>query len=407
MSNKWRVYIKPFDDSGTYTSYSDVTSDIVFNSLGNINSDLDNTEYNIGVYRLSNVKITLRNEHGYYSDVGQEESIFKYKRTDSLVKITWEIEEDGPYAGVALTDGCFLSEETTMFEGLLNDESLSMDLESQQVSFNCLGRESMFLRTIVPFGSISNGNLYSAVIYALLNQTAITNLLTVSNGNITCGSDQTIDSITGLQNKTVQDGLNDLLLASNSVLYVSNSTIYVSPRTAGSTVVFTFYGQGSNNGVENIQAIKNIKNGLAKTFNFFSWTDTTLYSTDATSTAKYGSITKEISFDFCTDNTKRQAILDALKNEFKNPKQEFDIYTPLTYTSLVVGLLDKISIDYPRVYVADQGVSLPICGVAVCGTGILPKAQWSFLVSSTDYYKVIGKSIDVQNSTLKFKVRLI
>lgn len=407
MNNVWRVYIKPFDDDGVYTDWIDVTKDVIFSSMGSINSDLDNTEYNIGVYRFSSFKISLRNDHGRYSDVGEEQSIFRYKRSDSLVKITWELEESGPMCGVAVVDFSYLSEEKTIFTGFLNDDSLSMDLSKQEISFQCMGRESIFTSVVVPFGTISNGDLYSDILYNILNQSGITAHLTVDSGNISCGTDQTIDSIASLQNKTVQEGLNKLLLASNSVLNVKNDTVYVSPRTAGVSVAFTFYGQGSAAGPENIQDLKAIKNGLGQTFNYITWKDTTLLAQDATSVAKYGVRKKELDFEFTTDNTKRQAILDNIRDEFKDPKQNFDIYTPLTYDSLEVNLLDKISIDYPRVYLQANGQPLPICGVAICGEAVTPRALWSFAVAETTYYKVIGKALDVKNSMLKFKVRLI
>jgi hypothetical protein len=407
LNNVWRVYIKPFDDNGDYTDWIEVTKDVIFSSMGSINADLDNTEYDIGVYRFSNFKLSLRNDHGFYSDVGEELSIFRYTRTNSLVKITWEIEEDGPYCGIAVAGASYLSEEKIIFVGFLNDESLTMDLSKQEVSFQCLGRESVFQKVIVPFGTISNGDLYSEILFSILNQSGITDHLTVDGDNIICGNDQAIDSISSLQNKTVQEGLNKLLLASNSVLYITNDTVYVSPRVASDSVEFTFYGQGSAAGPENINDIKSIKNGLNQTFNYITWKDTTLLAQDVTSVEKYGIRKKEIDFEFTTDNTKRQSILDALRDEFKLPKQLFDIYTPLTYDSLEVNLLDKVSIDYPRIYIPISGSALPICGVAICGEAITPRAQWSFQVSELSYYKIVGKSLDVKNSMLKFKVRLI
>lgn len=408
MKNKWRVYINPFDDVGNYTGYVEVTSDVIFSSLGSIASSLDSTQYDIGIFRVSNFKISLRNDQGTYSDVGNELSMFKYKRSESLVKITWEIEDDlGPICGIAIPELCYLSVETNMFIGLLNDDSLVMDLSKQTVDFMCLGRESILSKTIVPYGSIANGDLYSAVIFALLNQAAVTRLLTVSSLNISCGTDETIDNISVLQNLTVTDAFNTLLLASNSVLYIKNDTIYVSPRTAGSTVAYTFYGQTSAIGAENIFNISNIQNGLNKTFNYFTWDSTTLSSDDPSSVGKYGAIMNKVSFTFCTDNTKRQAILDNLLVEFANPKQQFEISTPLSYSSLAVNLLDKVSIDYPRVYIATNGVGLPICGVTVCGTGVLPRALWDFHISPTEYYKVIGISLDIQNAIITYIVRLI
>lgn len=407
MNHKWRVYINPFDDFGEYTGYVEVTEDVIFTSLGSINQDLDNTQYDIGVFRVSNFTMQLRNNHGLYSDVGEPETLFRYKRSNSLVKVTWEVEIDGPYTGLAESESGYLSEETTMFIGFINDESSTMDLKDAKLSFTCVGRESLFQRAIVPFGSINNGDLFSEVLYAILNQAEITDHLTVLQANITCDTDLTIDSIASLQNQTVQEGLNKLLLASNSVLYIQNDTIYVSPRTVGADLVFSFYGQGSSNGIENIIGISDIKSGLNRVFNFVTWADTALFSEDATSSTKYGIRKKEVSFDFITDNTKRTSILDGLRDEFRNPKREFNIVTPLTYESLEVTLLDKVSIDYPTIYLPSPGIEFPICGVAICGESVLPRGLWAFSVLSTDEFKVIGKAIDINNAQLRFRVRMV
>jgi hypothetical protein len=406
VRNVWRVYIKPFDDLGVYQDWIDVSTDVVFDAMGSLNTDLDNTDYDIGVYRVSNFKITLQNNKGRYSDVGSDQTIFKYKRSDSLVKITWEVEVDGPVVGIATSGSGFLSEEATVFTGLLNDDSLSMDLSKQQVSFTCLGRESWFQREIVPFGSIHVGDTYAQVIYAILNQTTVTTLLNVDVANINCGLNNTIDSISSLQNKTIQEGLNKLLLASNSVLYIQDDDVIVAPRQATPAVMFTFYGQGSPRGQENIADLKNIRNGLNRTYNYITWKDTTLYSSDITSVSKYGIRKKEVDFEFTTDSTKQQSVLDALATEFKLPKQEFDVYTPLRYESLAVNLLDRVSVDYPRVYVSGN-IPLPICGVCIAGEAVFPTALWAFAVSADDHYKIIGKSLDIKNATIKFKARLI
>ncbi len=406
MKNKWRVYLQPFDDFGNYSGeYIEVTDDLKNNGLGAINQDLDNTEYDIGVYRVSNFTIALRNDHGRYSDVDEVATIFKYKRAESLVKITWEIEDGGPLLGEAESGSGFMSEETVIFIGLLNDENLVMNVEDQDIKFTCLGRESVFKSTVVPFGTVSNGQLFSVVLYNLLNQSRITDLLTVSQANIVCGLDQTIDSIASLQNKTVQEGLNKLLLASNSVLTIRDNAIYVSPREPSATVKFTFYGQGATAGPENIQKLYDIKKGLNRTFNYFTWQNTTLVAEDTSSTALYGARKKEVTFEFVTDNTKRQNILQNLLDEFTNPMQEFTIETPISYDSIVAGLLDKVIVDYPRVYLSTQ--NLPLCGIAVLGEDILPKALFSFQIPTTDFYKVIGKSINANEAMIRFKLRKI
>lgn len=404
--NTWKVYIQPFTDFGIYSGvWQDVTKYVDFSSLGSVASSLDNTDYDIGVYRNSNFKLTLNNKDGSFSDVDNPKSIFKYKRSNSLCRVTWEIDPDS-VDGYAIADRSFLSEEQDIFIGLLSDESLVLDLDTQQVSFNVLGRESIFLSTLVPFATVSNGMLLSTVLYAVLNQPSITSLLTVSQVNIVPGIDYTIDSIASLQNQSVQEGLNNLLLATNSVLYIANNTLYITARTPTADVKFNFYGQASTLGRENIQNLKNIKNGLAKVFNYFTWNNTTLAVQDSASVTRYGARTKALNFEFVVDTTKRQNVMNSLLSEFANPKQEFDIYTSLNYSSLAIPLLGRCSIDYPSIFI-ESGVPIPICGLAVAGVDILPKSLWSFIVPATDNYKLIGKSLNIKTGIYTFRMRLI
>lgn len=404
--NVVRVYIKPFDENGQYQpDWIDVTNDID-GSIGSINADLDNTDYDIGVYRNSNFQLTLRNSHGKYSDVGSAQSIFNYTRSNSLVKVTWDISEFGAVCGLAVCGEAILSEEVEIFKGLLNDESSAMTLSEQKISFAVLGRESLFQKNIVPFGTVHDGDLFSVVLYSILNQQAITTHLTVSQVNITCGIDLPIDSIASLQNKTVQEGLNKLLLASNSVLYIEDDAVKISPRSPSSDLKFSFYGQASSLGSENVTDIENIKNGFSKIFNYFVWKATDTVAADNSSITKFGVRKKEVDFEFVTDTDKRRAILEALLAEFKDPKQEFHLVAPIWFDVLKVGLLGKVNIDYPTTYMPGAE-PLPICGVAICGEAFLPVAQWSFILEPEIFYKTIGKSVDPSNGRVKFRLRAI
>ncbi len=402
----YRVYIKPFDDAGNYGEWVDITSDVDKSSLSMIEQSLDNSEYDIGVFRSGSLNITLRNNHGRYSDVGGDRSVFRYKRSDSQIKITWETAEDGPYCGLVRCGEFSLSEEIDLFVGLINDDSLSMDLDQQKVSFRVLGRESIFARAVVPISSIANGDLVSEVILAILDQSTITDLLTVDSGNISLGTDQLIDSITDLETRTVQEALNTLLLISNSVIYIDGDSVIVAPRTATAEVQYNFYGQASLGNPENIQGIKSIKNGVARIFNYLSWSETATVSQDTSSVTKYGVRKRALSTPLITDSGKRSDILSAILEEFKDPKQEFDLYTPLNYQTVAIRLLDRMSIDYPTVYVETVN-ALPICGIAVCGEAVLPKAIWAFKLFPEDHYKIIGRGVDTQRSLMKFRMRAI
>jgi hypothetical protein len=411
-SNVWRVYIKPFDDAGEYDEWIEVTDDVVPDSLPNIQQSLDNTTWDIGVYRNNSLNLKLNNNRGYYSDVGSAKTIFKYKRADSLVRIDWEVDpEDGPISGMMFAGECYLSEPKTLFTGLLSDESLAMEIEDDTLTFTVLGRESLLARMSVP-GTLADNTDYADVIYDLLNQAPFNELVTVSAGNIQPATYGLMDDHTQLDGKTVKEALDPILVVTNSVLFIRDDVVYVGSRDiddysflAVDYAQTTFYGQGSGNGAESIVSIKNIRNGLSRTFNYLTWRDSTTVIQDATSVSRYGVRKREFSESSLTTQAQIEDYLEAVLAEFKDPKQEFDLTVQLNYDTVDLGLLEKVIIDYPIVYVSDTD-PLPICGAAICGEAVLPRGLWSFSVES-DEYKIMGRTIDVASGLIKFKMRKV
>lgn len=403
-----KIYIKPFDDAGNYLSdFIDVSSDAIFGTAKKIKEQLDNTEYDIGIYRPANFTLKLNNKSGKYSDVDVLESIFRYKREGGQIKVTWRYDENRAVCGQSSggqVSGSKISPEITIFEGLLSDETLKMDLKTNDVNFRVLGRESVFKNVLVPYSSLSVGDNLSDIIYTCLNQTEITDLLTLDSLNISVGTDAISDAVAPLENETVSNALDKLLFITNSVLYIRESTIYVQPRTPTTDIKYNFYGQSSPNGIENIQEIKNIRTGLARMFNYFVW-GTTVVS-DSTSITKYGIRKKEINFDVITDTTKKTNILTPIMQEFRSLKQEFDLITPLNYQTEEIELLDRIGIDYPPA-ITEQENALPICGVAICGADILPNGLFNFIITEDEEYKVLGKSVDYINGLVTLRMRKI
>jgi hypothetical protein len=405
----WRVYIAVVASNGSFGSYQEVTDDCDIEGLGTIDQQLDNTDYNIGIYRNSNLSITFRNDTGKYSDTGQPNSMFTWTRGGSLVKLTWQGSVDPPKCGFTIADGTScLAVETTLFIGILDDSSVTMNFSDQKVTFSLMGRETVFNNVNVPFTSptIVAGSLISDIIKVCLNQTVITNVLTYSASLISVGLDSTVDSVADLQNKTVWEALQDLLLITNSILYILSDSIYVQPRTVGSTLQFTFYGESSIVGAENIIDITNLKSGLSRTFNYLFWTPSNQASSDSISISKYGVQSKEFNFSYITNTTNQSALLASILAEFSNPKREMDIVTPLTYTTIALFLLNKVAIDFPPVYLPGNN-AYPICGTAVCGTAVLPNAIFSFTENPANFYKIIGSSIDPSSDLITFSLRAV
>lgn len=402
---RFRVYITPFDDDGIYSDEVEVTSDVV--ELGSPKLGVDNTDFDVGVVRNSGFNITLRNDHGHYSDVTELLSIFRFTRKNSKVRITWDIRDYDLICGFFKVGEEPLGGEYEIFKGVLNEVSSYSNIGDQRATFAVLGYEALLDEMEVPFSSLAIGNTFSAILLACLNQAPFNELVTVSAANISLGTNLAVDSVASLENKTVGAVLKDILLLANSVLYINEGVVYVTAREATATSQFTFYGQASDN-VENILNIPKYRDGMNRVFNYWTWPDVTTRAIDTTSIEDYGVKAKEIGMDLIADGsaTKIQAILDANRDEFAYPKTELELETPLWYDTLALQILDLVNIDYPTVFIPYNNGLLPRYGMEnYDGTAVYPYEQWSLTINSSDGFKIMSRKIDVKKQTIIFGLR--
>ena len=402
--SRLRCYIKPFNSSGAYaTDYIEVTEDVDIKGLSNLSQKLDNSEFDVGVYRFGSTSVKLNNSSGRYSDINEAQTIFKYKRSESLFKIVWE---SGPdfICGFSLA-GDWLTTSTTIFEGLIQDKASATDIKSQDIKFALLTTDAILEQVENNFTNLNVTDLFSEAIYTILNQTEITDLMTVSASNINVGVDLVFDDIADLENKTAKETLATILELSNSVLFVRDSIVYVQERVANATDAVMLYGQASDDGIENILKLNNVKSGKNKMLNFITWTDTTLVKSDSSSISKNGINKKEIDNDLITDPTKRESILDAYLAEFKNPKQELNVTVGFSAEFLGIFLLDKIKIDYPTIYYTTSGREIPIYGLSKYNEAYYPNGQWAITIAPTTEWKVLGRVISLKTQTIEFLIK--
>lgn len=406
---RFRVYIKPFDLSGQYASdYTEISRDVL--KLGQLTQALDNTEYDVGIFRNSDVSIDLRNDHGLYLEANSYRSIFKYKRADTLFKITWHPRRHPLKCGFFKAGECGPpGAETTVFEGLLSDLPTIGNINTQKISFSILGFESLLDRVDVPFSDISAGDKISTVIFKCLNQSPIKDLIVVDQDNIVPSIDQELDTIDDLENKTVLEAISsqNLLLGSNSVFYIKDGTAYVSDRSATDDTIYNFYGQAAINGIENIVDIKNYRDGGNRIFNYWTFKDTTLVSKDASSISYNGIRKKELDFDlFDPESTdKMQAVLDSLKTEFAFKKIEFDLVTPMKDETIALFMKDKVQVDYPSIYKpADENI-MPRFGHVRWGKFRYPISKWALTISASKRFKIMARKIDPNKQLITLSMR--
>jgi len=389
--------------------FTEVSDDVISNGVGSIRTSLDNSQFDIGIFRSASVRITLDNSKNTYSGTEQAESIFRIKRRDSLVKITWEPGDEPLSPGFfGLDEEPVLSEEVTVFEGLISDDQSNEKPELQQITFNILGLDVLFSRVEIPFSSLTGTDTWDDIFFKSLNQSPITDLLTVDAANINSSINSVPDDLSGLENKTVTEMFKRDLLAANSVVRIEDGVVKVSSRDATADVKHNFYGPASENGIENISNIDSFNDGINRMFNLLTWREATNSYRDNSAILQYGLKKKEVSNNEITDSTKIDTVLTAIGTEFGIPKRQFNLSTPVTPEVLALNLLDRVNVDSPAQTELAEGESeFPYYGSAVYGTARYPTVIPGIVISNLEDYKIINKRVNLNRETIDFELREI
>lgn len=392
---RYKVEIAP-RNATSYDSFIDVTEKIDANGIGQITKSIDSSDYTFGVFTFSDITLKAKNFNGYFN-INDYRSIFKYGRNLAKVKITF-IEFDNDVQ----------TSETTkiVFNGLINDEATRLDIVKGVISFKVLSFDSILRTLKINAGSISNGTLISDAIYLILNRSEITNVLTVLESNINVDTDFTIDDASKFDNSNVQDGLDTLLLMSNSCLVINaDNEVIIKDRSPDTLAgALNLYGTFDIHRRENIIDIEDYNDGFHRTFTSVTVNDVnytnTGYATD------FGYRNKKISFDSITDNAKALTVATNLTEEFKSPKIEMEV-TVRTKTAKDFDVLSAVSVNYPFKIVPITDKFLPVLGVATIGEADtpLPKIYGSIEISESIAFKIIEINHDVRKFTTSLKLR--
>ena len=126
-----RVYIKVYDASGVYESdFREITDDCILSKIGTISTSFSSNNFETGSFKVSDFNLTVANRGGLYSGEGDVDSIFQFKRSDSIVRITWQQQQYDNYLGMGILGESVLNQtEYTVFEGLLNDETTTESVQ--------------------------------------------------------------------------------------------------------------------------------------------------------------------------------------------------------------------------------------------------------------------------------------
>ena len=229
--------------------------------------------------------------------------------------------------------------------------------------------------------------------------------LIVDQANISVGFESTFDVVSHFSSNTGKEALDELLLISNSIVYIKNRVVHVAGRDPSAELKYTYYGPASQIGLENIISMSDIKTGLSKTFNFWTWGDETFNVSNSSSIDVFGIKKNSVNAKSITNTTKQQNILASLSNEFDDPKESFKLKVEMNYETMELFFLDKVNIDYPTVYISTEGDGIPVYNVSKYDQAVYPIPESVLTIDINRRFKILGVNIDVKNQTIEHNLK--
>ena len=392
---QYKVFITPLISKNTYGNEIDVTQDIDIsevvtkNGIGKISQQIDNGDYEFGVFTYSDLQLTAINRDGRFSDENSYDSIFRFKRDKAKIRVD------------------FVSQDNTVtinFKGIINEEATREDVTKGLIKFRVLSNSSIFRKTKVSGGSIANGTTFKNALFSILNNTDITAILNLDIDNIEVGIDLIIDDGSAFDNLVVQEALNQLLVASSSVLFVDDDdNIIITTRNNDNTTIYRFFGGQEVFGRENILKLQNYNNGLHRLFNSVSVNND--LSEDPISININDLKRKNLSFNFITTELKNLSIANRILDDFKNLRAELEIKIR-TNDSLNIKLLDNVVVELTNLNKpAGDKEFFPQYGINKYGEDFYPYINNPVPIRKNQIFRVIGIFEDPKNFITTLKLR--
>ncbi len=392
--NKYKIEITPVENSNGYASVVDVTEYVKEAGISDISIRSDSTDFDVGVYTYDKVDITFINFNGWFSDINQGSTIFKFGRDRAKVTIYYR-DTTRTYIEV--------------FKGVINDEFTQQNFDSNTVKVMALSYDSIFRKLNAIVGTVATGQTITSALTSLLNRPSVTNVINFDIAKITPLLDITIDETEILSNVSFKQALDRLLAISCSVLFIDETnTIVVRSREHNAGVQASFYNWGDEYGRNNIISVNNYNTGVQRAFNLFKIGDN-ISALNQASINKNGLREKTLSDieRIITDDTKRQLVVDTYINTFSNPKIEFELKVR-SELAKDLKLFDLVTVDYKQKPLKKDKATIVYSGVLPLTANYnMPNLAEGQKIRGDMGFKIIEKKINVDNFITTLKLREI
>lgn len=395
MIRQFKVFFTVLVKRDVYGTTQDVSSaidleDFIFsNGVGKISTEVDNGDYDVGVFTYSDITLKAINFYGKFNDENDSRSIFPYTRDLTKVDIVYYDSDGNPF---------------TIFKGVINEEATRASDDQNQVTFKVLSQDSVFRKTKVASGIIQSGQYISEAIRNIIQYPIITSVLTYNPAKINVTIDSLIDDQSVFDDVTVKEALDQLLVASNSVLEIDSSNeIVVRSREDNNNTPWMFYNYGSFKGEENIINLSDYNNGLQRSFNSVEINNVISFSTPHID--RWGLREKKIDIEFITDTDVLRQIAMNIREEFENPKPECEIEIAFE-SAKDIRILDLVRMDFqPKMDPYEPDTTLPLYDIVRYDEVLYPRETGNITIVDTMMWKVIGIFVDPAKLTARLKLR--
>jgi len=404
-----RLFVAPFDDLGNLSktdgeidNWTEITDDVDIASIGAISKAIDRNDIQIGLVNVSTYSFKISNLKGRYSEVPIATSIFKFARKGTPVRITFDLADVEPFWNIAKYATFTLSDEIEIFRGLLDDSGTKMNLLNHMLNFTVIGRESLVDQVLTPALTAGVDTVKTAIL-AILDQTKITDHVTVLAANINPSNNPILDVTTGYVGETGKESLEELLLIGNSILFIDeNSNFILKDRVPTGSSLETLVGPTSDTAVQTLINISQIDPGTDQIINFVTIKDSSVSASDATSQSQFGIRKLEIDIPSITDTTKRTTVATSIVSFFANPERRFTVRMPMNSERIKYALMSILKVDSPPlvVDVEDQA----FYEVSDYEVSNYAEELTSFEVAESENYALIG--VRIQPSVNRFEIDL-
>ena len=329
------IYIKRRYPEGYESSWLDVTKYLLDSSV-TIEKKLDFEDFGYGEFKTSNAEFTVNNLKGEWNNEADIYSMFFDTISRHYTKVLYK-------AGYYDDDNVKIDE--TVFNGLINQKSFSLNFGTGELNFTAYNVQSAFGERTT--GGLTGSDTFKNLIPELFDS-FITEHVTYNAAKINPETDISFDSFVPFSDRIMSDILTDICKKANSVWYVDDDLeLVIKSRNMIAGTPHLFLGGYRGDRGVNILDVESYENGYTNIINQVKYTSGSneyQYSADSANLDKYGTNKLELSGEDLTNTTTISNLCTNIITKAQTPKLRVVLTT--VYMPNVIGLLEECQIDY-------------------------------------------------------------